>query len=379
MIQFRGEDGGRHLYNEDMLDLQDLALSFTQLFVDCGGDFVISGCEVIRQSNKWYVNEGFVWLDGKIRKVEKTQVSKQYPLYIVPRNTAGKSIPYAVQGITGLMFIDYGAAVQTSKPSSGKYIAMRSQEYGFENLRSVFFNHYALTNGVGKQEVDSNVLFEDLNVENKRYGNSQRYAEVTTGGQGRTLKIKFVESGIVRKVFEFHIEDREIKVYNTSGQVIHSFQGEFDGNTILPILTLSSLDSDIFKTVTLQLSGYHTDSWFFVKEDTGWLRVERNWGMIYCRQVYRDVYIAGRLTIMDDTFISSENKGGYWLRKTNFRLPEQITPPSSEFVFVMRGGTLPYNGSTNWKIGTDRYFYMESDEQMLMKPAPSTFYWHYYI
>ena len=379
MIEFRGEDGGRHLYNEDMLDLQDLALSFTQLFADCGGDFVIHGCEIERQNNKWYVNDGLVWLDGKIRRLERTQVSTSYPLYIVPRNLAGKSIPYAVQGITGLMFIDYSAVVQTSKPSSGKYIAMRSQEYGFEDLRSVFFNYYALTSGVGKQEVNSDVMFTSLDIANKRFGDAQNYAEVTTDSNGSILKIKFVENGLTKKMFELWLEDREFHVYNASGQLIHTFQGDFDGDTILPILNAVIVTADIFKTVTLKLDGYHTDSWFFVKEDTGWLRIERNWGMIYCRQVHRDVWIAGRLTIGEDTFLSSENKGSYWLRKTVFRLPEAIAPPSFEYKFVMRGGTLPNNGSTNWIIGSDRYFYMESDEQMLMKPAPSTFYWHYYI
>lgn len=384
MIEFRGEDGGRHLYNEDMLDLQDLALSFTQIYTECGGDFVIHGCDVERQSNGWYVGDGLVWLDGKIRKVEKTQVPSQYPLYIVPKNTLGNQIPYAIQGITGSQYMDYGVSIQATKPSSGRYVSMRSREYGFEDLRSAFINYYALTSGVGKQEVNSDVSFTGLTIQNKRFGDSQNYAEVSSDENGLILNVKFVENGLVKKTFSLCTGPYSLDVFNSSGKLIHTFQSLAFGDdevvsTIFPILHAVIVNADIFKTLVLKLNGYHTDSWFFVKEDTGWLRVERNMGMIYCRQIHRDVYITGRLTLTDDDFLSSEDKGGYWLRKTVFRLPQVITPPSFDYIFNVRGGTLQNNGSTNWRIGSDRYFYVESDENMLMRPTPSSFNWHYYL
>ncbi len=46
MKEYRSRNSGRYIFNEDMHNLQDLALSPTEMFKDCGLDFVISGCKI---------------------------------------------------------------------------------------------------------------------------------------------------------------------------------------------------------------------------------------------------------------------------------------------------------------------------------------------
>ena len=44
MKEFQSTIGGRHAYNSDFKNLQELALAMQEVFRECGGNFVISGC-----------------------------------------------------------------------------------------------------------------------------------------------------------------------------------------------------------------------------------------------------------------------------------------------------------------------------------------------
>lgn len=80
MIEYIALTGGRYTYADDILNLQELALSYTSLFDSCS-NFIISGCEI--QDGK--VNPGFVWLGNKVRYFEGCTVAS-YPLYIYEYN-----------------------------------------------------------------------------------------------------------------------------------------------------------------------------------------------------------------------------------------------------------------------------------------------------
>ncbi len=45
MKEFIAQTGGRYTYADDLENLQELALAFSQIFDDCD-NFILSGCEV---------------------------------------------------------------------------------------------------------------------------------------------------------------------------------------------------------------------------------------------------------------------------------------------------------------------------------------------
>ncbi|MEB3373808.1 hypothetical protein SFC43_13140 [Bacteroides sp. CR5/BHMF/2] len=65
MKEYVADTGGRYTYVDDILNLQELALSMTAIFRGCD-DFIISGCEITGNA----ISPGYVWINGKIRYFE---------------------------------------------------------------------------------------------------------------------------------------------------------------------------------------------------------------------------------------------------------------------------------------------------------------------
>ena len=65
MKEYIAETGGRYTYSDDILNLQELALSMSAVFDGCS-DFIISGCEIEGPR----VSPGYVWLGGKGRRFD---------------------------------------------------------------------------------------------------------------------------------------------------------------------------------------------------------------------------------------------------------------------------------------------------------------------
>ena len=65
MKEYIAETGGRYTYSDDILNLQELALSMSAVFDGCS-DFIISGCEIEGPR----VSPGYVWLGGKVRRFD---------------------------------------------------------------------------------------------------------------------------------------------------------------------------------------------------------------------------------------------------------------------------------------------------------------------
>lgn len=88
MKEYIAEQGGRYTYSDDILNLQELALSMTSIFSACS-NFIISGCE----TDGSIVNSGFVWLNGKVRYFKGSNaVTFPYYLYEVNQH---ESVTYA--------------------------------------------------------------------------------------------------------------------------------------------------------------------------------------------------------------------------------------------------------------------------------------------
>ena len=88
MKEYVAETGGRYTYSDDILNLQELALSMSTIFDSCS-DFIISGCTVDGAS----ITPGYVWLGGKVRYFEGV-TDATFPYYIYESNRH-ESVVYA--------------------------------------------------------------------------------------------------------------------------------------------------------------------------------------------------------------------------------------------------------------------------------------------
>lgn len=117
MHEYRYKTGGRRLYNEDIERLQDLALSCTEFFASAGINFVINGCKVTLETSgsqiTWTIEEGYVYLNGKIRHVAPQTLTGSAGLapYIIADDYDGPNIKYA-DGTTGTAYRVYGTAIE---------------------------------------------------------------------------------------------------------------------------------------------------------------------------------------------------------------------------------------------------------------------------
>lgn len=80
MKEYVASTGGRYTYVDDILNLQELALSMTAIFSGCE-NFIVSGCEVTGNT----ISPGYVWINGKVRCFEGCNAAA-FPFYIYERN-----------------------------------------------------------------------------------------------------------------------------------------------------------------------------------------------------------------------------------------------------------------------------------------------------
>ena len=80
MKEYIAKTGGRYTYNDDLLNLQELAMSMTAIFDGCS-NFIISGCHVAGGK----VSPGFVWINGRVRHFEGA-ADPVFPFFIWEEN-----------------------------------------------------------------------------------------------------------------------------------------------------------------------------------------------------------------------------------------------------------------------------------------------------
>lgn len=166
MNEFQSKkNGGRRLYTEDINDLQQLALSVTELFKAKGitGGFVLSGCEIGEQGGFTHISAGYVWLAGKVRQVPESTFDGLSPIvYIEPLSAEGGEVLYE-NGDTGPRNISYKARFRGVRPDTSEYIT--SVNGAFPDIRAMF-DSYTLstrkTNVFRKDVLDSEVNFNKV-------------------------------------------------------------------------------------------------------------------------------------------------------------------------------------------------------------------------
>lgn len=154
MKEYVAETGGRYTYSDDVLNLQELALSLNALFDGCS-NFIISGCEV----NGAEITPGYVWLNGKVRYFEGCQ-NASVPFYIYETNrhetvtyandinkrgrtcylcSSGTSVPDVNDSVTGKLpsFIQFseGYAPRLVDQFFGRYAVLLETPFSKQTIK----------------------------------------------------------------------------------------------------------------------------------------------------------------------------------------------------------------------------------------------------
>lgn len=193
MKEYIAETGGRYTYSDDILNLQELALSLTSIFSECPA-FIITGCRA--EGNG--ITPGYVWLGGKIRYFEGIQTTV-FPYFIYETNT-NESVVYANEvnkrGRCCYLCTGGTAVPQVADPVTGQL--PRYLEIGntyAPRLTDKFFGRYALLldSPASRQKVKKDVIFAgEVTVEKALKSDKEL---ITQGMNGRSFRGRVKESG----------------------------------------------------------------------------------------------------------------------------------------------------------------------------------------
>ena len=162
MKEYNSTTGGRYIFNEDILNLQELALSITEMFRGSGVNFVLSGCEITLSENgddvTVDVTSGYAYFEGRIIRVEGLTETVNSVSNIVIRMSVedGPNIMYA-DGNVHSQYTDYQGYVIVNQRTQGiispgnvivqiQAICDEDDNWVFPNVKTGFFKANGLLN-----------------------------------------------------------------------------------------------------------------------------------------------------------------------------------------------------------------------------------------
>lgn len=375
MREFKHTVGGRCDYSEDIHGLQEYAHALCTFFADCGGNFVINGCQI----DGIECSDGYVWLAGKIRYVPSATVEEENGkiLCIEVNDVNGNIIDYG-DGTQGPMNISYGARyVRKAMSEVTDTSAVLMYNDGFPGVEDTFFRHYALTR-YGKKQTFSTPLYVNKFAVNK----SGKYFAVYNG----SYEMRFTHDGL-----EFYNSGSLVykmvgpSFYRSGGKVfeIGSENGEIDIPS-MPSLQTLTVNTNIDVEDTISIGGVDIKRIFACTNypvDTGWVKLVNSStnaeiDTLLVRQRKEHVIINGvipmeYITSFSDNYVNVIEKQGQsvgdstWVvYKLKIKLPNNITPPNSQ---RLPGCVLSSNyqatenlscNNVELHVGADNYLYV---------------------
>lgn len=233
MKEFASQTGGRYTYIDDMMNLQDLALSFASIFSGCG-NFIISGCQVTGNA----ISAGYVYINGKIRYCSGTSSVPKWPTYVYESNYSEK-VPYA-DSSDKVGRKTYGCAIASSVPTSNDTLTGRppqsiciNADGSAPRLQDAFIGKYGLLLNPSKtsQAINKPVMFNGMLTANSGItskndinlvrGNAKASMSYNASGaltiqsvvSNRTYKLTITENG----EFQFYVNNVLLGTVNETG------------------------------------------------------------------------------------------------------------------------------------------------------------------
>lgn len=255
MKEYIAKTGGRYTYNDDLLNLQDLAMSMTAIFEGCS-NFIISGCNI----SGGRITPGYVWINGRVRYFEGA-VNPTFPYFIYERNHY-ETITYAgdvnKHGRCNYLSAGSNAIPHNNDEVTGQlpgYIEVR-EDYA-PRFIDKFVGRYALLldSPFPQQTVKKDLVFTgNLTVE--KYLESRSGVMVSSAANGYGLRSVIKESG-----------DASLGHYH-KGLLVNEIIVGTDGK-----YTLSRQGTVL---MTLDTAGLHIGSLFCSVADFGSVRIKSN-------------------------------------------------------------------------------------------------------
>lgn len=198
MKEYYALSGGRYTYADDLINLQDLALSLSSIFNECDS-FVISGCKVSGTE----ISSGYIYLGGKIRYFNGASGIVTWPQYIYENNET-QTIAYE-SGDSKSGRIVYECSIGDSIPSKNDPVTnkppqtLQITQEGGVTLKDAFIGKYALVlnPGVPTQTVKGAVNLEQVKIQNlnitEKLAFNKNNADVQILLDGNTFVIKVLK------------------------------------------------------------------------------------------------------------------------------------------------------------------------------------------
>lgn len=232
MKEFSAQTGGRYTYVDDIINLQDLALAFGNVFDGCD-NFIISGCQVSGST----ISAGYVYINGKIRYCAGATGVSKWPMYIYENNSVDK-VSYADSGDKVGRNI-YACSVGSSVPAANdtltgaapKSLSIASDGTAFR-LKDAFFGKYA--------------LLLDTPYESQTVNKKVTFAGDVTASTGLTTKMLAVASGTAKATVAYESDGAFVISSKLSGKSEYKMTITSDGEFEFAIGTqkIASVGSD---------------------------------------------------------------------------------------------------------------------------------------
>lgn len=195
MKEYIAETGGRYTYSDDIVNLQELALSMTALFSECSA-FIISGC----RNEGGRITPGYVWLGDKVRYFEGAE-NAALPYYIYEHNNH-ESVVYANEvnkrGRTCYLCAGSNAVPTVVDAVTGQVPTFIEITADYTpRLIDKFIGRYALLLNTpsSRQRVQKDVQFAGEVVVDKAIKSSKE--TVVQNAEGRSARTKIKDGGEV--------------------------------------------------------------------------------------------------------------------------------------------------------------------------------------
>lgn len=220
MKEYIAKTGGRYTYNDDLLNLQELAQSMTAIFDGCS-NFIISGCQI----SEGRISPGYVWIGGRVRQFEGA-ANASFPYYIYEKNHY-ETITYAgnvnKHGRCNYLSVGSSALPVTADEVSGQmpgFIEVR-EDYA-PRLIDKFMGRYAvlLDTPFSKQTVNKDLTVTGRLTAEKELA-SKTAVSVVNPACGYSLRGMVKESG-----------DASVGLYH-GGLLVHEIGISTDGSVAL--------------------------------------------------------------------------------------------------------------------------------------------------
>ena len=371
MNEFQTQKGGRKLFNEDFDSLQNLIISAIGFFSDCGLNYVISGCQATEDK----VSSGYVFLGGRIRRVEETAINNKLRPVVVPTYSTIEG-EYE-DGTTGILRENYGAkVVEATEYYSGDCIQSVKDStgmYSFKGIKDTFWKYYMLV----KECDDMQQLFNDIEfvkeVNSINLAIKESGREVRIENSDSTLTMIGTDNG--KKKFSVTVSNNGSIIFTDSEKKKFPIGILSDDTINLLELSVQDLEADEIEAERLIIWDNDVTETNFTKQEfasKGWwrmMKVSTNEAVsgLYVKTFLNEVAIQGTLPV--DFFSSLSKKEGDVFNDgtktryyTDYKLPAGIKAPSVPMavafsVISNTGGTM---GANVFIDETGRFYLVEN-------------------